>query len=80
MLLENRHEAVEQKLSPLSESIAWKVWKRASLNRKMMNMGNGKLKNWMVNKVFKGWNNKRGDLSFSKKTFNEMWRQQRGKN
>ncbi|TDH24057.1 iron-sulfur cluster-binding protein [Segetibacter sp. 3557_3] len=73
LLLENRHEAVEFGLSPMSERIAWKVWKKASLNRKMMNMGNGGLKNWMINKVFTAWTTHRHDLNFSKKTFNEMW-------
>jgi len=76
LLLENRHESVEEGDSNLSERIAWKVWKRASLNRNMMNMGNGKLKNWVVNKVFKGWTTHRSDLDFSLKTFNEMWKEQ----
>ena len=79
LLLENRHEAVEQGNSSLSERIAWKMWKKASLNRNMMNMGNGKLKNWVVNKVFKGWTTHRSDLDFSLKTFNEMWKEQHKK-
>src|SRR3954452_13110494 len=54
LLLENRHEAIEEGDSSLSERIAWKAWKKASLNRSMMNMGNGKLKNWVVNNTFKG--------------------------
>ena len=74
LLLENRYEAVEEGLVTGTEKIAWKMWRIASLHRKMMNMGNGNLKNWMVNKVFKGWNKHRGDLDFSKKTFNEMWK------
>jgi L-lactate dehydrogenase complex protein LldF len=40
-----------------------------------MNMGNGKMKNWVVNKVVKGWNKQRSDLDFSKKTFNELWKE-----
>lgn len=44
LLLENRHESVEFGLAPFAEKMAWKVWKTASLNRKMMNMGNGRLK------------------------------------
>ncbi len=75
LLLDNRHEAVVQGSSSLAERIAWKVWKTASLNRTMMNMGTGKMKNWVVNKVFKGWTTHRSDLDFSKKTFNEMWRE-----
>lgn len=79
LLLENRHEAVEEGDSSFGERIAWKVWKQASLNRGMMNMSNGNVKNWLVNKVFKGWTTHRSDLNFSKKTFNEMWKEQEEK-
>jgi L-lactate dehydrogenase complex protein LldF len=79
LLLENRHESVQFGLASRSEKIAWKVWKKASLSRKMMNMGNGKIKNWIVNKIFKVWTAKRGDLHFSQKTFNEMWQAKKGK-
>lgn len=75
LLLENRQEAVAQGESSLSERIAWKVWRQSSLNRSMMNMGNGNLKNWVVNKVFKGWTTHRSELHFSQKTFNEMWKE-----
>lgn len=73
LLLDNRHEAVLQGSSTLAERIAWKAWKTASLNRKMMNMGNAKMKNWVINKVFKGWTAHRSDLNFPQKTFNELW-------
>lgn len=76
LLLENRYESVQQGSSSISERLAWKAWKTASLNRSMMNMGNGKLKNWVVNKVFKGWTTHRSELHFSQKTFNELWREQ----
>ncbi|MDB5250830.1 MAG: iron-sulfur cluster-binding protein [Segetibacter sp.] len=79
LLLENRHEAVEFGMSTFGEKMAWKAWKAASLNRKMMNMGNGKLKNLVVNKVFKGWKTHRADLNFSAKTFNQMWEERKGK-
>jgi len=79
LLLENRYEAVESGAAPWAEKIAWKVWKQASLHRSMMNMGNDKLKNWMINKVFKGWTHSRADLNFTPKTFNEMWREKHKK-
>jgi L-lactate dehydrogenase complex protein LldF len=79
LLLENRHEAVDAGNAAWSEKVAWKVWKKASLNRGMMNMGNGTLKNWFVNKVFKDWTAHHGDLNFSKKTFNEMWKERNSK-
>ncbi|TAH06396.1 MAG: iron-sulfur cluster-binding protein [Sphingobacteriia bacterium] len=75
LLLDNRHEAVIQGNSVIAERMAWKVWKTASLNRMMMNMGSAKMKNWVVNKVFKGWTAHRSELDFSTKTFNEQWKE-----
>lgn len=75
LLLENRHEAVQEGETSWSEKIAWKVWKKASLSRKLMNTGSGNLKNWVVNKAFKGWTAHRGNLNFSQKTFNQMWKE-----
>lgn len=74
LLLENRNEAVESGDASFGEKIAWKMWKRASLSRNMMNMSNGKMKNWFINKVFTGWKKHRSELHFSQKTFNEMWK------
>ena len=56
--------------------MAWKIWKIASLKRGLMNMGNGNLKNKVVNGLFKGWKENRSELIFSPKTFNEMWKEQ----
>ncbi len=78
LLLENRHEAVRDGYGSWSEKVAWKVWKRASLSRKLMNTGSRNMKNWAVNKLFKGWTAHRGDLDFSPKTFNEMWKERKG--
>ena len=75
LLLENRHEAVEEGLTTFTEKMAWKLWKISSLKRGMMNMGNGAIKNKIVNSLFKGWKQNRSDLKFSKKTFNEMWKE-----
>lgn len=76
LLLENRREAVEEGAAAWTEKMAWKVWKIASLHRKWMNKGSQKTKNWMVNKVFKGWTAHRGDLDFAQKTFNQQWQEQ----
>ena len=78
LLLNNRNEAVEEGLSTFSEKMAWKMWKLASLNRSMMNMSNGHIKNKIVNSLFKGWKLHRSDLEFSPKTFNEMWKEKPG--
>ncbi len=75
LLLENRKESVEEGHTTLAEKAAWKVWKIASMNRKLMNMGNGPLKNKVVNGLFNDWKRYRADLNFSQKTFNEMWKE-----
>ena len=79
LLLDNRKESVEEGLTSFSERTAWKLWKMASLNRGMMNMGSGALKNKLVNSIFKDWTRHRGKLDFSKKTFNEMWKERNKK-
>lgn len=79
LLLENRYESVAEGGSSVSERVAWQLWKRASLSRKMMNMGNGNLKNKMVNSLFKGWKEHRADLNFSDKTFNKIWKEKHAK-
>lgn len=80
LLLLNRKESVEEGLVTFSEKTAWKVWRMASLKRGMMNMGSGNLKNKVVNRLFKGWNEHRSDLEFSKKTFNQLWKDRFTKN
>ncbi|RYY70677.1 MAG: iron-sulfur cluster-binding protein [Chitinophagaceae bacterium] len=74
LLLENRKESVEEGHTSFAERAAWKMWRLASLNRRMMNMGNGSLKNKVVNGLFKDWKKNRADLNFSQKTFNELWK------
>lgn len=74
LLLVNRTESVEEGFTTFSEKMAWKIWKVASLKRGMMNMGNGTLKTKVVNTLFKDWNKNHEPLKFSKKTFNQMWK------
>jgi L-lactate dehydrogenase complex protein LldF len=74
LLLENRKESVEEGDASLAEKVAWKLWKRAMLNRRWMNMGNQKIKNWMVNSILKGWSAHRANMEFPVKSFNEQWR------
>ncbi len=75
LLLHNRHETVTSGKGSAMESIAWKAWQTGMLHRKMMNMGNHRIKNWMVNKLFKGWTGHRADLKFPAKSFNQQWRE-----
>ncbi|HYJ38239.1 MAG TPA: LutB/LldF family L-lactate oxidation iron-sulfur protein [Chitinophagaceae bacterium] len=74
LLLENRKESVDEGNAAFVEKVAWKLWKRAMLNRKLMNMGNQKIKNWVVNSLLKGWSLHRASLEFPTKSFNEQWK------
>ena len=73
LLLENRFEAVTQGMASWSEKVAWKLWRKASLSRSLMNATNGKVKNWMVGKLFRGWTAHRAELHFAETTFNQQW-------
>jgi L-lactate dehydrogenase complex protein LldF len=79
LLLENRHEAVEEGNSAFAEKMAWKFWRQAMLSRRLMNMGTGKLKGWVVNSFAKDWTKHRADLDFPAKSFNQLWREKNKK-
>jgi L-lactate dehydrogenase complex protein LldF len=74
LLLDNRKTSVEEGHSTFSERMAWKAWRIASLRRSLMNAGTGVIKNRLVNNLFTGWTRNRGDLAFSQKTFNQLWK------
>lgn len=78
LLLDNRHEAVAGGYSSFQERMAWKFWKQAMLHRKLMNAGNHKIKNWVVNSLLKGWKEHRSEIVFPKKSFNQIWREKYG--
>ena len=79
LLLENRHEAVDEGHSVLMERMAWKMWKIAMKRRSFMNLGNSTIKNWVVNKLLKGWKENRAEMKFPKKSFNQLWKEKYGK-
>ena len=79
LLLENRYESVEEGNADITEKIAWKAWKIASTHRKLMNLASGKMKNKIVNKMFTAWTKTRGELHFSDKSFNQLWKERRKK-
>lgn len=76
LLLENRRESVSEGDSSFSEKMAWKFWKQAMLNRRMMNMGTSQIKSWVVNTFVKDWKLGRTELHFPEKSFNQMWKEQ----
>ena len=78
LLLENRHEAVDEGDSSFAERTGWKLWKQAMLKRSLMNMGNRAIKNFVVNTLLKGWKEHRSEMEFPKKSFNQMWQEKYG--
>jgi L-lactate dehydrogenase complex protein LldF len=78
LLLENRHEAVDEGYSEFAERMGWKMWKQAMLRRSLMNMGGSKMKNWVVNGILKGWKEHRSEMEFPKKSFNQLWKEKYG--
>lgn len=78
LLLENRHKAVDEGYSRFAERTGWKFWKQAMLRRSLMNMGNARIKNWVVNSLLKGWKEHRSEIKFPKKSFNQLWREKYG--
>lgn len=79
LLLTNRNEAVESGFSSVQEKMAWKFWKKAMLNRRLMNLGSGKMKTWIVNTFVKDWKKNRSSLLFPKKSFNQQWKERNSK-
>jgi L-lactate dehydrogenase complex protein LldF len=78
MLLENRHIAVQQHLNPFAENMSWKLWKRAMLNKRLINAAGAAVKDKAVNKIFKdSWGARRTPLSFAKKSFQELWKERK---
>ncbi len=79
LLLENRHEAVEEGHSPFAERMAWKMWKQGMLRRSWMNSAGSGMKNWVVNSLVKGWKEHHGRMEFPKRSFNQLWKEKCGR-
>jgi len=77
LLLHNRKASVDEKLTTLTERVAWRLWRMASTNRTIMNLGNAAIKNTVINTLFKSWNIHRAPLDFAKKTFNQQWQERK---
>lgn len=76
MLLENRNLATKKGLNDRSESLSWRVWKMAMLNKSLVNVASAGMKNTVVNKLFKNsWGKHRGELHFAKKSFQQLWKE-----
>ncbi len=75
MLVENRHIATNEGKGSFGEDMGWKLWKRAMLSRRLMNMAGAGTKEKLVHKLFKNsWGAHRQSLHFPPKTFQQLWK------
>lgn len=79
LLLYNRKEAVDEGYTTFSEKITWKLWRRAMLNRKVMDRYNSSLKNLAIKTLFKNsWGKRREMIQFASKSFSKQWEEKYG--
>ena len=79
LLLINRKQSVDQKLSTKTENWVWHFWKKAMLKRAKMDKGGPKLKNFMLKQFFKKqWGDRRDLPQVNGKSFNQVWRERKG--
>jgi L-lactate dehydrogenase complex protein LldF len=79
LLLINRKQSVDMKLSTKTENWVWHFWKKAMLKRAKMDKGGPKLKNFMLKQFFKKqWGERRDLPQVTNKSFNQVWRERKG--
>jgi len=79
LLLVNRKQTVDQKMSTKTENWVWHFWKKAMLKRGKMDKGGAKLKNFMIKQFFKKqWGERRELPQVTAKSFNQIWRERKG--
>ena len=79
LLLFNRRDSVKRGYSTSADKFLQFAFKKLFLNRKLMDFGNVKLKNYALNKVVAKYWGPRRDLPVLKpKSFNKLWKEQRG--
>lgn len=80
LLIANRKDFVDEGHGKTSEKLMWLAWKKAMLDRKKMNRGAG-MKNFLIKSLFKNnWGERRAFPELTKKSFNELWKEQHEKN
>ncbi len=79
LLLFNRSDSVKRGYTTSTDKFLQFAFKKAFLNRKLMDFGNVKLKNYALNKVVaKYWGPRRELPVLKPKSFNKLWKEQRG--
>jgi L-lactate dehydrogenase complex protein LldF len=74
MLLLNRRDSVKKGFVDKSEVLMWNVWRKAMLNRTLMNLGSSSLKNKLLKKLEnKLFGKHRNVPTIATKSFNKQW-------
>ena len=77
LLLYNRRDSVDQRHNQKTEAFMFTIWKRAMLNRNLINKGGSGIKNFVLRNFFKSkWGNRRELPVIAQKSFNQMWVEQ----
>ncbi|WP_107831139.1 LutB/LldF family L-lactate oxidation iron-sulfur protein [Mucilaginibacter yixingensis] len=76
MLLLNRRDSVNEGLVTGMEKFGWNWWKRAMKKRKLMDFFGGKMKNFLLKKLFKKtWGHYREMPQVAEKSFSQQWKE-----
>ena len=76
LLLYNRRDSVDQHLNTRTEKLIFHFWKKAMLNRNLMNKGGSKAKNFLLQNFFrKNWGDRRALPKIADQSFNEQWKE-----
>ena len=79
LLLYNRRDFVAKGHSTKTENLYRFFWKTAMLKRSKMDKGGAKVKNFMMRQFFrKQWGERREMPEVVSKSFNQLWREQKG--
>ena len=79
LLLYNRRDSIDQKLNPKTDNFVFFIWKKAMLNRKLMNKGSSGIKNFILRNFFKSqWGERRELPVIASKSFNQQWIERMG--
>lgn len=78
LLLKNRQLYNEQGNGQLREAFSWKIYKSAMQHRFSFNIATPTMKNYAFRKFFSPlWGARRAELTFPKKSFQQLWKQDR---
>lgn len=76
LLLVNRRQSIDQGLQTKAEQRLWKYWKKAMLSRRLTDLAGGKVKNFLLQYLFKqAWGSRRHLPQVAPKSFNQLWRE-----